>query len=991
MAVLEDDEFRRNDSVLLAAALLMAILFAWTTTADPRALVHLKTGQYLAENGFLPPAGDVFSATVEGTPWLNLAWLGDLFLAGVHAVGGMVALTIWQVIGALLTFGLVFACHRKGVSTWWASLVVVLAGIAAMPNLQAQPALFTLIGLAAMQWIVVRYRRDLVDSAIWWLIPLFVVWANVDSRMFLGLALLLLYGAGELLGVMLGRPGFEDNPRRARYWAVVGGCLLVSLVNPNTWRAPLGGWHLYGSVDPAFREHFSGVPSWRSLCHMRIFDPPMETWLDTALLAGALMGVVALVTMVLNRRKLDLGHVFVWLGFTAFGVLAGREWPAAAVVYAVLAIRNAEDWYHQMFRSTGRLERGELLFSRWGRALTVLAFFVLAALWVTGRIIPDDGRRPGYGLDPALANQLESLRTLMKDAHERKVFNFHLGQGDQLIWLGYQPFIDHRLELYDRPDGVSERSLIATHRRVREALRQNQPGQPDWSQVSIWRPVFQKHGIHQAVPRLTYPQPNYDVYFDLIGQPDWQLARLEAAGALFYYVEPENAELAETLRATRMDLSREAFRDVEPLPEIAPMWAEPAGWSSQWMRREPMPNRMMRAQHCAQHFERAKAGRLNLAPPVAIALSQLGIHDCYSVIAEDPQNAHAYRCLGQLFEMLFANERQLMSVPPNRRMFQALGAYGQALLIEPNNPATQEHLVSLYLWFGKYDLARQAAKRYEELMGVPFPEPKEENIAQSVAEMWKVADEAIAEVTKRAELALDEKQPRLEVAAFAWQNGCSLLAMKILTDEKQLVETDPTAAMLKAHLHLELAQPKEAHEILTMLEQAAPQTGMTGWQEPLALASLALPDFDRAEELYKGLAENAVESQMAGVMQTLPLVGQVRGFPVMQTLQVSQALEAASGAIAQHRFNLALCALDRSDMKQAEKELDQLLTDYPLTMFTSVAGFYLGQIRNEPTQVELAEALPPDRFSGYESTLNRELITEQLRASGPREARRPGR
>ena len=703
------------------------------------------------------------------------------------------------------------------------------------------------------------------------------------------------------------------------------------------------------------------------------------------------MGVVALVTMVLNRRQLDMGHVVVWLGFTGFGVLAGREWPAASIVYAVLAIRNAEDWYHQMFRSTERMERGEVLFSRGGRALTVLAFFVLAALWVTGRIIPDDGRRPGYGLDPALANQLESLRALMKDAHERKVFNFQLGQGDQLIWLGYQPFIDHRLELYRRTDGVSERSLIVTHRRVREALRQNQPGQPDWSQVSIWRPVFQEHGIYQAVPRLTYPQPNYDAYFDLIGQADWQLARLEAAGALFYYVEPGNEELAEKVRATRMDLSREAFRDVEPIPLIAPMWAEPAGWSSRWMRREPVPNPMMRAQHCAQHFERAKSGRLNLAPPVAIALSHLGIHDCYSVIAEDPQNAHAYRCLGQLFEMLFANERQMMSVPPNRRMFQALGAYGQALLIEPNNPATQEHLVSLYLWFGKYDLARQAAKRYEELMGVPFPEPREANIAQGVAEMWEVADRAIAEVTKQAELALDEEQPRLEVAAFAWQNGCSVLAMTILTDDKELAESNPGAALLKAQLHLEMAQPKEAFQILSMLEQAAPQTGMMAWQEPLALTNLALPDFDRAAELYEQLADNAVESQLAGVMQTLPLVGQVRGFPVMQTLQVSQALEAASGSIARYRFNLALCALDRSDMQQAEKELDQLLTDYPLTMFTSVAGFYLGQIRNEPTRLELAEALPPDRFSGYERALNREMIFEQLQASGPREARRPGR
>ena len=986
------EETRRNDHVLVVAALLMGILFAWTTLADPRALVHLKTGNYLASHGFWPPQTDVFSATAQDQPWINLSWLGDLFFAGVHAIGGMNALTVVQVVCGFTLLGLIFACHRRGVSAWWASLVMVLAAVAAMPHLRAQPVLLTLIGVALTLWLLTRYRRDADNSAVWWLIPLFVVWSNLDPRMFLGLAILLLYGIGELIGAAIGRPGFEDNPRRSRYWIALGGCVLASMVNPFTWRAPLAAVQLYGQIDPAFREHYAGAPTWRTLCHMRVFDQPLAMWLDTALLAGLLMALISLVTLVLNRRRAEPGDLCLWAGFVGFGVLAGREWPAAAIVFAMLAIRNAEDWYHHGFRESVSNDRGELLFSRGGRSLTVLAFFVLAALWLTGRVIPEDGRRPGQGLDPALANQLSSLSTLLADSYDTKVFNFHAGQGDQLIWLGYQPFIDHRLSLYAGPGADGSPDLLTQHARVSRALHKIEDEEQRAKQTKELHAILGEYQIVQALPRLVFPHPHYDVYFEMLGRPEWRLARLDAAGAMFYHIEANDAELREFLKTNGVNFSREAFRDVEPIP--GPLnWASPRTWAEKvvsrgpFFRPSPIPNRLARARHIAEHYERMKAGELRLAQPLAIAMSYVGIRDCYTVLARGGQDVHAYRCLGLLFEMLYVNEQQLVDVPIHRRLYQAVGAYGQALAVKPNNPLVHEDLVGIYLAFNRLDLAVRSRERYEALAGKPFPDPANPASSQEIAQVWERVGATIEQVTEQTNTALENGQSRLEVATFAWQNGCTVLALSIIEGEPQLAETNPAATLLKATCLLEAAQPMRALELLSRIEQSAGQMG--GWQEPLALTYFAVAGFERAGELFHEAAEQAADTRLMAAMQAIPIGGSVSGFPVLQTTRIRQVLSGATREIANQKLNAALCALDAGKIPEAERQLVALLDEHPVTLFTSIAGFYLGEIRNEPVTIDLGGPQEEDRFAEVAEELNGEMISRRVEAAGPVTAPKP--
>ena len=242
---LVEDEAIRGDFMLRWAAVLLAFLLACTQVAETRALVRIKTGQYMAAHGFLPPAQDVFSNTAAERPWVNLSWLFDALVAGVYGIGGATALSLFKALLAAVTFGLLIHTTRPRVSSWWGTICAVIAMLACTLQLTVGPELVTLLGLAVTIWWLHRWREGM-SAHLWPLLGLFFIWSNLDPRMFLGLALLLLYAIGEEVGRLISRPSLEEPQLRKHLWLVIGGCCAVSLLNPFGWNALLAPITLYG-------------------------------------------------------------------------------------------------------------------------------------------------------------------------------------------------------------------------------------------------------------------------------------------------------------------------------------------------------------------------------------------------------------------------------------------------------------------------------------------------------------------------------------------------------------------------------------------------------------------------------------------------------------------------------------------------------------------------------------------------------------------------
>ncbi|RPI80281.1 MAG: hypothetical protein EHM42_12335, partial [Planctomycetaceae bacterium] len=236
---LVEDEAIRGDFVIRWAVVLLAFLLASTKVGDASTLVQIKTGQYLASHGFLPPRNDVFSATATDRLWPNLSWGFDLILGSVYSLAGFVGISAFKALVVAITFALVASISRRGLPTWWTSICATLALLACHMRLTAQPTIVTLLGLATVFFLLHRFREersnDLPDAqpqqtrSLWALGLVFVVWCNLDSRAFLGLSCLLLYTVGETLAATF-KTRSALAPGKVRHlWIVTAICAAAML------------------------------------------------------------------------------------------------------------------------------------------------------------------------------------------------------------------------------------------------------------------------------------------------------------------------------------------------------------------------------------------------------------------------------------------------------------------------------------------------------------------------------------------------------------------------------------------------------------------------------------------------------------------------------------------------------------------------------------------------------------------------------------------
>ncbi|MFM7162779.1 MAG: hypothetical protein ACKO3P_20710, partial [Planctomycetaceae bacterium] len=357
------------------------------------------------------------------------------------------------------------------------------------------------------------------SASLWWLVPLFVVWCNLDSRAYLGLGCLALYAVGELLGPRLGTLEVLPAASRRHLLQVTGACLLALLVHP---------WHVHSltSVNLVYGSEYPAVREFASQVYVNPDNPrqvylPQSTYFPVwygalfenfdlreasarARGAGLLVILAAISLVALNFRRVVWGEVLALLGMLVAAALAMREFPAAALVAGIVAALMGQRWYAANCRQeygTGKLE---LAWSRGGRAVTVVALAALAFFGGTGRLREPSAAQPGFGLDNNLASMVGDLQARLvglptpeataapteatdgepgatgsaaaqataaappagvpatpevRRSFDDRPFNFALEHGDVLIWLGQKPFADTRFALYHHRD--LEQNLLA--------------------------------------------------------------------------------------------------------------------------------------------------------------------------------------------------------------------------------------------------------------------------------------------------------------------------------------------------------------------------------------------------------------------------------------------------------------------------------------------------------------------------------------------------
>jgi hypothetical protein len=225
------NQLLRTRNIFVAVVFLGLLALAVRNVADPDVWWHLKTGELIAATKSVPHT-DPFSFTRPGQPWVAHEWLSELFIYGIyHAAGWGGLIVIFAAIVAAAFFFLYLRCGKNLIV---AGLITLWAAWATAPIWGVRPQVLSF--LLTSVWLLILERSERNRTLLWWTLPLTVLWVNLHAGFALGLVLLGLFFAGELIEHLLSTQVQPNSTRlRALALTLFLDLLLVPL-NPNGTR-----------------------------------------------------------------------------------------------------------------------------------------------------------------------------------------------------------------------------------------------------------------------------------------------------------------------------------------------------------------------------------------------------------------------------------------------------------------------------------------------------------------------------------------------------------------------------------------------------------------------------------------------------------------------------------------------------------------------------------------------------------------------------------
>ncbi len=983
---LVEDEAIRGDFMLRWAVVLLALLIGCRQIVETSTLVHVKTGQYLASHGFWPPTNDVFSSTAGKHRWVNLSWMWDLISSGLFAIGEGVGLSLGTALLVALTWWLLGQSTRAGVSSWFGSILGALTLLACHRQFSGQPETVTLLGLAATLWWLHVWRSSIDAAAtssplalsrrpvsLWWLVPGFALWSNLDNRMFLGLTLLVLWGIGDLIGHALERTSLAASQRN-HFWKILGTCIVASCFNPFGARSLFSLLTLFGTEYPAWRHYVSansgqGEVGAFSLLTSGLWQSGQDR---LPLAAGVAVLMAALVSIVLNARRANLGDALAFAGFVLLAGIASHELPAASVVACVLGTLSAQQWYQSSFRQAYSIEPKELLFTRGGRAVTVLAFFALAVMSVNQSLFGLDGKRVGIGMSDRLRSMIEAYREATANAFDDRPFNFVPNQGDVLLWLDQKPFLDSRLAVFA---GRGESDLLLLHDQTRRSLAglddptataNSIPPEANSAHLPMdWQSVFEHFQMTHALPRLFGGNPT--AYFRMLASSDWRMTHMGAHCAVFYRRDDPAPELRKFVEQHQLSLTKLAFQADES-PSLRTDWPH-VRTSFQKFLSPPhahRSNKVLEAENLMMHLRAVLSGNLSIEQPTAVAMAHLAIRKANAGLAESVDQAEAFQIQGEAYAFLLGVENSIVQsagahFDNQLRFYQSLAAFHQAILLEPKSLVLRNHLINLLLRHNRIDLVLRELDVIDELAPpTNIGSEGEDELLQRRVALRDECENRRTQLQESLSSLRDQGQEAAALAPQVFASGFVLEALRLLESDRTSVDQSPDLQLLHRLLQF------EAGDIETVYGQFEyeSEANRAAWRIPAAWARLAHGEHGKAIELWKNHTALTQESSLTTVLSTLPMIQSpfhMLGFPNVWPTQHRLLFTETQSRLANESAVLlwytAMCQLESGKPQLAGKTIAGLLELNPDTSLRPLIRFYRFVIDDE-----LIDNEPPSQW-----------------------------
>jgi hypothetical protein len=241
--------FDRRPLQLLALAVLLTIIAAPSllpkySVTDPDIWWHMKVGDWIIEHSAVPHSG-LLSGTAADRPWMAYSWVYEVLLSLSHSRFHLIGVAVYGLLLTLVVaYSVIWMTRRLSGSFWRACLLATVCCAAFLFNVLPRPVFFSMTLFTVTLTLLLVARQTGRVSLLYWLPPLFLLWANSHIQFIYGIFVVGLFVGVNLVQEWAGYAGFAPTlllprslPSRTLL-VILGACLLATCIGPYSY-------HLY--------------------------------------------------------------------------------------------------------------------------------------------------------------------------------------------------------------------------------------------------------------------------------------------------------------------------------------------------------------------------------------------------------------------------------------------------------------------------------------------------------------------------------------------------------------------------------------------------------------------------------------------------------------------------------------------------------------------------------------------------------------------------
>ncbi len=821
--------------------------------------------------------------------------------------------------------------------------------------------------------ILFKAFRQGKKGLIYFLVPLFVLWANVHSSFLIGLLLL----AAAVLGRLFAKQSVTEAKGAGfvQSLVVLAASALGCLINPSLHHAfvvaanPFLDMFRPVSEPPTVDQLYSFFRGLRirwivwanpdgdlgkTLGASRVVD----LYLLNIFMSYYLIAVgLGLVSFVVNRARFSASRFLVFLtAALLWGCMFSYFRGIFGVVLAVVLVLNFQEAYQAFFGLEGRVDWKFRAYSTGGRLVTLLLAFALVARVLTGYGRQSDEGMFGYGFDPdRFAFEAAKSLAVNHAKIQGRVLNLTLGQGDAMVWKGYpeeKVFIDHR------EDEVYPRSLKKELYQIRRYLRDDA--------IEGWKPILDKYNISAVMVNMRVgelEQPSTAIYERLVESRYWTPFYDDGNVVMFGRSDLGNADSA-YFKSNEIDPDALAYSRPLSIGAFSrppnDVRLEDRIFQSRF--RKPLQPHVLAA-YRALSYPNARTSPDYIPDP---AQCMVAIRHARTALSSKPDDTSAYRVLVIAYRFLLLQEwalanqiplrpdrmDEIRSLTPNPTVMplrhrQWLTALNFAVRTTPpqETPEGESALAELNLeLFQRYfelqylDLARDRLKAVTETKAFASKTKQQrDGLNQTLLELNSALSQVESQMVERANSQLD----RAQVALAGHAPGMAIEELEVA----DAAGAAPNFVRPKlGELYNEVGWANRAFDLL--VESPIDQSSFGGDAGVAARRRgetyFLLGDYTTAAELWAGRAIPA--HQIDGAQEILEsakfvLIGDLLTF-TKASIDVPKKLTQQ----ALWEYDLALCELEAGKTESAAKHFTRCLELLPKINVRPVIVYYLEKL-----------------------------------------------